>query len=157
MVRVFKNNKLILIPLEEYVRVYHSKVEDWWDETQRLINAGIELRGDHEKYFQHLYTSTYNSSNVKKKYLELLNSEIGTVLDSEVLKFIAHLYELGYFSRIGNPNIEDWLNTKNVFHERDRHKIPDGVGFSFMDLLEFPNGMNAFKNSLIESMKWFER
>lgn len=155
MVKIYRNNKYILISLEEYVNEYHSELHYSWNEYQSWIDEGMNLDNDKDygQYIKKLNLKKYDYKRVNQIYQDLKQSKFARILDDEILKFISQLYELGYFERIGNPDLEIWLNTKNIF-KPNHDKIPADVGFSLMDLIPLKNGINAFKNTLLFAFKW---
>ena len=155
MIRIYRNSKDIFISLEEYVNQYHSELHYSWKEYQSWINEGMNISSEevYENYLKMLNLKKYNYKEVVKMYQELKKTRYAEFLDDEILKFISQLYELGYFARLGNSDLDTWLNTKNVF-QPNRHEIPIDEGFSLMDLIPLKNGINAFKNTLLFALNW---
>jgi hypothetical protein len=147
--------KSIYVSLQDAVNKYDSELHFSWNEYQLWIDEGMNLSNDedYKNYIKKLNLKKYDYKEVNNTYQDLKKSKFAEFLDDEILRFISHLYELGYFSRIGNPDLETWLNTKNVF-QPNHDKISADEGYSLMDLIPLRNGINAFKNTLLLALKW---
>ncbi len=154
MVRVFRNNHYEYISLEEYVEIYHNSLNQSWFRYMDLIDEGMSLdEGNYKSFIEKMNLKRYDSSFVCRKYDSLKNSEISQYFDNEVLKFLSHLYELGYFKRIGNPSLLEWISTKNVFSPK-ANLVKEDEGYSILDLVPIRNGDIAIKNTLLNALKW---
>jgi hypothetical protein len=155
MVKVYRNNDYVFLSLQDYVNQYHTELHPSWIEYQSWIDEGMSLNNDqdYQQYINKLNLKKYDYVRVNQMYQDLTRSKFAKFLDKEILKYISQLYELGYFNRIGNPDLETWFNTKNVF-EPHREKISADEGFSLLELLPLKNGSHALKNTLLFALKW---
>lgn len=154
MIKLLRGQEFIYISLEDYVNQYHVELNLAWNEYLELINEGMNVKNDvdYENYLKKLNLKKYDFEKVNKTHKDLKKSEYSNIFDDEILKFLSHLYELGYFNRIENPDLKKWLATKNIF-QQNREKIPINEGFSIMDLIPLKNGTNAIKNTLLFALK----
>ncbi|MBX9853782.1 MAG: hypothetical protein K2X86_18715 [Cytophagaceae bacterium] len=154
-VKLFVNNRDVYIPLQEYLDQFHSTVSPAWDEYMDLVNEGLNISSEEEYqlYIKKMNLKKYDFENVKSIYKKLKNSELSQIFDDDILKFVSHLHEFGYFERIGNPELKDWLNIKGAF-EPNKDSIPIDEKYSLMDLAKLKNGMNAIKYKLLFAFKW---
>jgi len=156
-VRLFKNNEYILIPLQDYLLQTHNEVHPAWNEYMKWVNEGLSINNEKEyqTYIKKLNLKWWDTEMVRKQYEDLKSSEFAQLFDDDILKFIAHLYGIGYFNRIGMPNLSlnDWVNIKGIF-KPNRDRIPDNEKYSLMDLVHLENGLNAIKYELLFALKW---
>tara|TARA_R110002051_G_scaffold311400_1_gene385389 strand:- start:56 stop:529 length:474 start_codon:yes stop_codon:yes gene_type:complete len=154
-VKLYLNNKISYISLEDYLDEYHSKLTPAWNKYLEWVNEGMNIntKEGYIVYTKKLNLKWWNTKMVCNHYQSLKNSNLAQLFDDDILKFIAHLYGLGYFERIGNPELNDWLNTKGVF-KPNHENIPDNEKYSLMDLVPFKNGTNAIKRELLLALKW---
>jgi hypothetical protein len=154
-VRLYRNNEVVKVPLREYILQFHFKINPAWNEYLIWINEGMNIQSteDYNSFIKKLNLNGYDFKRMKVRFDELRKNRILVKLDNDVLKFISHLYELGYFERIGNPELLGWLNTKGIF-EPKREQIPQDEMFSILELLKFEYGLNAVKNHLLFALKW---
>jgi len=120
-----------------------------------LVEEGRNLTNDidEEKYCEKLNLKSYDAKSVNERFKILKKSVYAENLGDEVLEYVSHLYELGYFDRIGNPKFDEWLALKNIF-EPNRETIPKDTGFSLLDLIPLENGIHAIRNNLLMALKW---
>jgi len=83
------------------------------------------------------------------------------MFEDDILRYIAHIYGLGYFKRINydldinHPDLDRFLNTNNVFSSNYvRGQLQDDEKYSILDLLSLDYGMNAIRRELLFSSKW---
>ena len=156
-VRLFKNNEYILIPLQDYLLQDYNEVHPAWNEYMEWVNEGLSINNEKEyqSFIKKLNLKKWDIEKVRKFYKNLQNYEFAQLFDDDILKFIAHLYGIGYFNRIGMPNLSlnDWVNIKGVF-KPNRDRIPDNEKYSLMDLVYLTNGINAIKYELLFALKW---
>lgn len=154
-IRLFKENKYIHIPLPQYLDEYHSTVHPAWNEYMDWVNEGMNISTDEEynSFIKKMNLRSWDVNSVLEFYENLKCSKLAEVFDDEILRFIAHLYGIGYFNRIGNPELEEWANIKGVF-KPNRERIPIDEKYSLMDLVNYRNGLNAIKKELIFALKW---
>ena len=151
MIKIFKNNEYKYISLQEYINEFHSSINQSWYQYLELINEGMNIDNDYKIFLKKMNLKKYNFSYVNKKHQNLKSSGISEYLDDDILKFISHLFEIGYFKRIGQPDLCSWLKTRNVFSP-NRGKI--NGGYSIMELIILENGNYAVKNILLNALKW---
>lgn len=161
-VRIFKDNKYTSISLEEYVDQYCQEApKGWFEDIDEFVNTGMNITNDmeYEQYLQKMNLKWFDYESVKTLYTHLKSSKYNKMFDDDILRYIAHIYGLGYFDRIkysidiNNPNLDDWLNTKNVFRPiKERNN--QNEGYSIMDLVLLKNANNAIRHELIFSSKW---
>ena len=128
-----------------------------WNEYMKWVNEGLSISNEkeHQTYIKKLNLKWWDTEMVRKQYKDLQNSEFSQLFDDDILKFIAHLYGIGYFNRIGIPNLSlnDWVNIKGVF-KQNRERIPNNEKYSLIDLIPLRNGVNAIKRELLFALKW---
>lgn len=154
-IKIFKYNQNIFIPLQEYLDKYHNEVHPAWNEYMEWVNEGmsIENNEEYQSFIKKMNLKWWDVKKVLEFYENLKHSELSKYFDDEILRFIAHLYGIGYFNRIGNPKLEEWVNVKGVF-KPNREQIPMDEKYSLMDLVNYRNGLNAIKKELIFALKW---
>lgn len=158
MVRLFVNTgggTGYYISLGQYLEENYSVVPPVWNEYMEWVNEGMSISNDDEyqSFIKRMNLRSWDAKNVLEFYENLKRSNLAEIFDDEILKFIAHLYGIGYFNRIGNPKLEEWVNIKGVF-KPNRERIPIDEKYSLMDLANYRNGLNAIKQELIFALKW---
>ena len=161
-VKVYKDNNYASISLREYVDEFCKEApQGWFEDIDEYINAGLDISNDAEykQYLKKMNLKWFDYEKVNILYRNLKKTGCGEILEDDVLRYLAHIYGLGYFERINyeidihNPNLDDWLKIKNVF-KPNRDKIPEDEGYSLIDLVPFRNGMNAIRKELTFSSRW---
>jgi hypothetical protein len=165
MIKVLKHiggGKSIYISLEQYVDEYCKEAPEGWNQyIDNWVNEGmcISNKNEYESFLKKTNLKWFDYEKVNTLYQSLKNSQYNEMFEDDILRYIAYIYGLGYFNRINyyvdiqNPNLDSWLNIKNVF-KPNRDKIPIDEGFSLKDLVTLKNGNNAIKHQLIFSSKW---
>ena len=77
----------------------------------------------------------------------------GCKLDDDILKFISFLFGTAYFSKIGNPTLQEWLSAVDINHPF-KTKEDLGYGYSFLDALQYDYGQNAIRHTLFSTLRW---
>lgn len=162
MIRIYKNKEYIFTSLQQYVDEYCKDApEGWFEYIEDWVNEGMNIKTDedYKKYLKKMNLKWFDYEKVTSLYVHLKKSKYNKMFDDDILRYIAHIYGLEYFRRINydldtnNPNLDLWLNTKNIF-KPNQDKIPDGEGFSLMELFSIKNGNNAIRYQLLFSSKW---
>ncbi len=162
MLRVYKNRESVLIPLKQYAEEYCKEApEGWYQYIEEWVKVGMNINNEREydEYLKKMNLRWFDYEKVNVLYEHLKKSNYNEMFEDDILRYLAHIYGLGYFQRIKyeidvfNPNLDTWLNIKNVF-KPNRDNIPKDEGFSLIDLLPLKYGMNAIRHQLIFSSKW---
>ncbi len=145
------------ISLQDHLNEHHNEVHPAWNEYMDWVNDGMNINNEKEyqTYIKKLNLKWWDTEMVRKQYEDLKSSEFSQLFDDDILKFIAHLYGIGYFNRIGIPDLSlnDWINMKGAF-KQNRQRIPSNEKYSLMDLIPLRNGLNAIKRELLLALKW---
>ena len=80
-------------------------------------------------------------------------THFASLVDVSVIKFMAWMYGMRYFDDFGNPKFEDWLNTKNVSKKGNQFDIPEEMGVTIMEVLNYRNGENGVKSILLSCLR----
>ncbi len=142
--------------LQRYLDEYHSSPPcGWEDDIKDIVERGMNIQSEeeYEAYIKKMNLRSWDVEGVRKFYRDLCESKLAKIFDDDILKYLAHAYGEGYFRRIGNPNMEEWINTKGVL-KPNRDKIPENEKYSLMDLVKLRNGMNAVRHELLFTSKW---
>ena len=151
--------------LQESLLQYHQKPpEGWFDYINGWVSEGLRIKNDEDyrKFALHSFIlEHFDYKSVQQLYYSLKQSKYNQMFDDDILRYLSHIYGLGYFERthyeidIYNPDLDNFLNTKNVFRSRyERSLLSEDEGYSLMDLLPLKNGMNAIRRELLWSSKW---
>lgn len=150
-VRIYRNNEFILLPLEDYLTDYHSEMPEGWagicDWIDRLFK--IENEQEYKNISEEMQIETFDLTKIKIAYSNIEMGGYG--FDKDILKFISFLFGTSYFSKIGNPSIDQWLNAIDINHPFSEE---ENVGFSFMDALRYDCGQNAIRKILPSTLHW---
>ena len=154
-IKLFRNGEYVLLTIQKYLNEYHSELSPSWHEYMTWVNEGMNIGNDKEyaSFTKKLNLKFWNLEKVLQFYEDAKKSELGLLFDDDILKFFAHLYGLGYFDRVGNPKLQDWIKIKGVF-KPNRDNIPLDEKYSLLDLVYLKNGVNAIKNDLLFALKW---
>jgi hypothetical protein len=152
------------ISLHQFLNEYHQNPpKGWWEYIYGWVNTGfeIETNEDYELYLKKLNLKWFYIDKVKILYENLKTSKYGQMFHDDIIRFISHLYGLGFLERSGfsvdihNPNLDTLLTTKFVFHSlSSRNLLSDNEMFSIMDIQPLWNGMNAIRAELLYALKW---
>jgi hypothetical protein len=143
-----------LLTLEQFLEKYCSNLSPDWDNILGGVNEAFSIRNekDYQEFLRKWRLFHYDYHKMKNFYDQLIKRQVP--LDDDVLRYISFLEGFGYFEKIGNPSIEQWLNARDFNRPFDDAKMKDNEGFSIMEVLHLPNGGNAIRNQLLSSMKW---
>ena len=150
-VYIYRNNEYILLSLREYLKEYCNQIPDGWAIIKNWIDRLFEAKTktDYEDLAKEIQVEYFDFKSIKTAY-ESLKDEYNT-FDDDILRFISFLYGTTYFSKIGNPTIEMWLNATDINHPL---KNVDKSDFSFMDAIQFEYGQNAVRKKLMSTLRW---
>jgi hypothetical protein len=158
------DGKHIFISLQEALNIYNKEApEGWFDYIEGWVNEGLKIKNEEEyqKYLKKMNLKWFNYEKVNTLYQSLKLSKYNKMLEDDVLRYIAHIYGLGYFERtnyeinISNPDLDRFLNTNNVFSSNYvKGLFQEDEMYSILDLLSLNHGMNAIRKELLLSSKW---
>lgn len=167
MIRVKKytgGGKHIFISLQEALNIYNNEApEGWFKYIEEWVNEGMNINNNEEyqKYLKKMNLKWFNYEKVNTLYESLKMSKYNEMFEDDILKYVAHIYGLGFFERtnydidINYPDLDRFLNTNNVFSSYHvRGLFQDDEKYSLMDLLPLKFGMNAIRRELLFSSKW---
>jgi hypothetical protein len=167
MIKLRINNQGVeeYISLEECLVKFHQKPpEGWFKYIEGWVNEGLDIKSEEEynEYSKHSYIlEHFDYKSVQELYKNLKQSIYNDMFNDDILRYIAHIYGLGYFERAGfeidirNPDLNKFLNTKDVFKSYYvRSQLKEFERYSLMDLLPLKYGMNAIRRELLFSSKW---
>lgn len=152
-VRIYENNEYILLPLQDYLQDNSTQLPEGWIKVNDWINKVFEIKSDMEYQslldeFQvedvDIRKSKESYTNLKSKYNNF---------DDDILMFISFLLGTTYFSRIGNPTIEEWLNAVDINHPFKKEEDL-GYGYSFFDASRYEFGQNIIRKKLLSTLHW---
>lgn len=146
-IRIFRNNEFLLIPVKDYLNEYHKEIPEGWEQISNWIDRVFNVESQEELKIleSQMQVEQLNLLEIKKSFLWL--KEKYGILSDDILKFIAFLFGTKYFSKVGNPPIDQWFNANDINYP---FKISENnVGFSFIDALQFENGENAIRKNLL--------
>jgi hypothetical protein len=152
-VRIYRNNEFVLLPLNEYLKAYNSEIPEGWQWYSEWINKvfNIQTEFEYDYLSRETQVESFNVSKIKESYIELKNSYV--IFDDDILRFIAFLSGTSYFFKIGNPTIDQWLNSNDINHPFKKEENI-GAGFSFQDVIQHGFGQNAIRKILLSTLKW---
>lgn len=151
-IKIYRNNEYLLIPIEQYLEEYHSKVDPDWERiiTSIVIKAfNLSNHDDYQAFLKSTSLHSFNYIKMKEFYMSIYKQ--WDFFDDDILKFIAFIYARDYFQKIGNPNLEDWLNAKDLNKPFKEHTGDES--FSLMDVVNLKFGKNAVRNQLLRTLK----
>lgn len=167
MIRVKKytgDGKYIFISLQEALNTYNKEApEGWFNYIEGCVNEGMSVNNteEYENYLKKMNLKWFNYEKVNTLYQSLKMSKYNKMFEDDILRYVAHIYGLGYFERtnydidITNPDLDKFLNTNNVFSSYHvRGLLQADEMYSLMDLLPLTFGMNAIRTELLFSSKW---
>lgn len=115
-VRIYRNNEFTVLPLDEYLREYHSELPEGWTRYCEWLDKVFDIKTEleYDILARETQVEHFNVFKIKESYRKLKNDF--SIFDDDIIKFIAFLMGTSYFSRIGNPSIEQWLNSIDINH-----------------------------------------
>lgn len=147
--KIYRNNKYILIPLEEFLEQYHSKIKNGWHQVQGYVNEAFNIKTQ-ENYNAFLKEFPEFDYNRMHEMYERIKIDL-SFFDDDILKFIAFITALGYFEKIGNPSLDVWINADNF--NKPFEQCEKDEGYSLLDILPLKYGTNAIRNDLLSAWK----
>ena len=150
-IRIYRNNEFILLSLEEYLSDYHSQMPEGWAGVSNWITRlfKIENEQDFIKISAEMQVEPFDLNKIKIAYNILKKEKYG--FDKDILKFISFLFGTSYFTKIGNPPIDQWLNAIDINHPFSER---ENGGFSFVDALRYEYGQNGIRKNLLSTLHW---
>lgn len=151
MVRVFRNNNYQNISLQEYLDIYHSNLLKDWEDFYFYVKKAFDVDDEEsiKVFLLEMNLRKFDFILMKKKYDFLKFNEKMSVFDDDILRFISFLYGFGYFERIGNPDLIQWLNSKNLTPPSDEQS-----DYSLLEVNKLRNGGNAVRHKLLTTLSW---
>lgn len=163
-VRKLVGTEYIYITLQDALKKYHQNPpEGWFEYIKGWVNEGMNIHTEeaYNKYLKKMNLKWFYYEKVNRLYQNLKKSKYNDMFDDDILRYISHIYGLGYFERtnyeidINNPDLDKFLNTKNIFSSSYvKSQLEEYEKYSLMDLLPLKNGMNAIRRELLSSSKW---
>jgi hypothetical protein len=147
-VHIYRNNELMLIPIEDYLEQYEYRLSGSWYEYQKYIDDAFNIKTNTDcKAFKKAFgVSKFDCSKMQIFY-EKIKNEL-SFFDDDILRYIAFLEGLHYFEMIGNPSLDIWLNNTRDLN-RPFEENNDYMGFSILDVVNLKYGGNAIRNKLL--------
>lgn len=152
-IRLFKNNDFIYITLEEYLIEYHSQIPEGWILFNNRLIKVVESENESEKLrlVTDYQVEDFNIIKFKDSLNELIYKY--TNFDQDILRFISFLKSTSYFEKIGNPTLNQWFNSIDINHPFKKTN-ESYSGYTFFEAIEFVNGQNAIRKSLLSTLPW---
>ena len=152
-VRIYKNNEFTLLALDDYLKEYHSQLPEGWTEISSWINRLFDIKNPQEckKLSQEKQIEIFDLNKINATYSNLHKE--GYKFDDDILKFISFLFGTAYFSKIGNPTLQEWLSAFDINHPF-KTKETLGYGYSFLDALQYEYGQNIIRKDLFSTFRW---
>jgi hypothetical protein len=152
-VRIFRDNNYMLVSLEDYLKEKYILQPEGWSETCDWINKvfNIQTELEYNILAKEAQIDNFDVFKIKEAYAKLTNEYFN--FDNDILKFISFLLGTSYFSKIGNPTIEEWLNAVDINHPFKK-KENVGYGYSFFDALQYEFGQNIIRKDLLFTLRW---
>lgn len=154
MIRVLKYIKSgvpIYISFEEYLEEYCKEIPEGWNDMSKRIDKvfNFQTEADYKILGSELQVENFDISKIGSSYSHLKKEYPN--FDEDILRFISFLLGTSYFSKIGNPTIDQWLNANDINHP---FKEKGNEGFSFTDALQYVSGQNAIRKLLLSTLHW---
>ena len=146
-VKILRGDKYILIPIEEYLEEYHSKINDGWWQLQGYVNDAFNKSSEECSAFLK-YLPKFNPDKMSLFY-EKIKVELN-FFEDDILRYIAFVAALGYFEKIGSPNLDTWLNAIDLNRPFD---LQEEGSYNLKDLVGLKHGDNAIRNRLVSAWK----
>lgn len=155
MIKVLKyirSGVSVYISLEQYLEEYCKEQPEGWtwycDWINKVFNIQTEM--EYDALAKETQVERFDVFKVKESYIKLKN-QYAEIFDADILRFIAFLLGTNYFSKIGNPTLEKWLNSKDINHPFKENQDYD---FSFMEAIKYDYGQNAIRKNLMSTLRW---
>ncbi len=148
-VSLYRNNEYIFIPLVEYLSQYHNQLPEGWTDLKMWIDRIFEKNADYKELAKEMQVEYFDIKAIKEAF-DFLKSQ-NYNLDEDILRFIAFLFGTSYYTKIGKPTIDLWLNASDLSYP---FKTNDIGNFSCMDVAELQYGQNAIRKKLMATLKW---
>lgn len=156
MIKVLKykrGGENVYFSLEQYLEEYCKSAPQGWHNIINWIDKILTVnnKADFELILLEMHMDDLNIDNIKFKYNQLKTINYG--FDDDILQFIAFLHGTSYFEKIGNPSIDEWLNSVDINHPSIQ-KTYQEYGYSFFDALKYELGQNAIRRDLLSTLHW---
>lgn len=152
-IRIYRNNEFTLLSLAEYFSEYNSELPEGWiwycEWLAKVFN--IKTKMEYDSLRREVHVEHFDVAKIKKSYIKLKSDY--SAFDDDILKFIAFLQGTSYFSKIGDPSIEKWLNSIDINHPFNEKENGES-GFSFKDAIQYKFGQNAIRKRLLSTLRW---
>lgn len=145
------NNEYCFVTLQEYLNIYHSELSSDWGKFMLYVSKAFAIKGEDsfQEFLFEMNLNTFDYVLMKEKYNMLKSSQEMALFDDDIVKFISYLYGFGYFERIGTPNLNTWLNAKNL-----NRPFNESGEYSLLEVIDLKNGGNAIRHKLLSSLNW---
>ncbi|MBP1677512.1 MAG: hypothetical protein H6Q20_2071 [Bacteroidetes bacterium] len=140
------------ISIIDYFKEYYRELPKESMTIFETISKIYEIKNvdDYKNIYDFLWID-FNYHRVLIKYDEL--AKMTLPFDDDIIKFIAFLYGTSYFIRIGYPDLDVWLNAKDINHPFEKN-IDINEGFSLIEAVKYEYGQNAVRAMLLSTLKW---
>ncbi len=134
MIKVKKlvGTEYVEISLQDALLEYHqTPPKNWFEDIEIIINKGLEINDNEscKAFLKKTNLGWFDYKSVNTLYQNFKKSKYNDMFDDDILRFISYIYGLGYFERtnfemdVNKPNLEKWLNTKNVFSSYNERSL----------------------------------
>ena len=150
-IKIYRNNEFMYIPIEDWFEEHYKTIPKESERTFEIISKifNINKLDDYERIYNYLWIH-FNYHQILLKYKELLKLKLP--FDDDIIKFISFLYGTNYFIKVGNPDIDLWINSKDINHPfKETQDAKEG--FSLIEAINFKFGQNAVRKRLLSSLK----
>lgn len=140
---------------EEFIRLNHFRITDDWRRCMEFVKIAFDADTEDKQYSftNEMYLNQFCFTKMKEEYNRMISLDLP--LEDDILKFIAYLYGVRYFERIGNPTLKKWLNSKNINQPFLVSTNDNGYNDnSLLDLTKFELGQNVIRDWLLSTLKW---
>ena len=139
--------------IHEYLVQYCATIPEGWTEivqelsklllsvetTPPLITATVAESGAIE------------ISKLRDNYKSLQTYSV--LFEDDIIVFMAFLLSSKYFSLIGNPDFEKWINSKSL-HKPFEIQEQEDLGFSLREIVKYEFGQNAVRKQLLTCLPY---
>lgn len=153
-ITIFRNNKFIQYGIDDYLMDYCQNIPEGWDFYSDWIKKIFEIQkdADYQVLAKHTQVGYFDISKIKDAYTELIKI-YSTIFDDDILRFIAFLKGTKYFTKIGDPTLNQWLNSVDI-NDPFKRDTENFGGLSFIEAIRYKNGQNYIRNTLLSTIKW---
>lgn len=143
------------LEFEEFIRLNYSRISDDWKKYMEFVKIAFnaDTKDKQDSFIKKMYLKQFCFTKMKEEYHRIIRLDLP--MEDDILKFIAYLYGIKYFERIGNPTLKYWLNSKKINQPFSSFTGDNGYkGNSLLELTKFELGQNVIRNWLLSTLKW---